>query len=180
VTFSFWRNAAICSSKVHWKLGVEVLEYWAFIVCTGVQLLSTLLSGDLIGHVTLRLQVPCCDLDARWEDEELNVAIHRTIITLHKATVRPRRAAGIDSSRTCLTAPAFCYVFPLIRSALLSTLAKADDSLVTLGLQIISEHAQMRGNLDNTEGRDLYHPNLLPRRQMFELLIEMISELHLN
>jgi len=131
--------------------------------------------GDLIGHVTLRLQVPCCDLDARWEDEELNVAIHRTIITLHKATVRPRRAVSIETSRTCLTAPAFCYVFPLIRSALLSTLAKADDSLVTLGLQIISEHAQMRGDLDNTEGRDLYHPSLLPRRQMFELLIEMIS-----
>ncbi|GFG32063.1 hypothetical protein Cfor_06845 [Coptotermes formosanus] len=140
-----------------------------------IQLSSTLVSGDLIGHVTLRLQVPCCDLDARWEDEELSVAVHRSIITLHKATVRPRRAAGIDTSQTCLTAPAFCYVFPLIRSALLSTLAKADDSLVTLGLQIISEHAQMRGNPDNTEGRDLYHPNLLPRRQMFELLIEMIS-----
>jgi hypothetical protein len=139
-----------------------------------------LFSGDLIGHVTLRLQVPCCDLDTRWEDEELNVAIHRTIITLHKATVRPRRAAGIETSRICLTAPAFCYVFPLIRSALLSTLAKADDSLVTLGLQIISEHAQMRGSPDNTEGRDLYHPSLLPRRQMFELLIEMISELHFS
>lgn len=157
-----------------------MLEYWAYFVYTVVQLLSTLFSGDLIGHVTLRLQVPCCDLDARWEDEELNVAIHRTIITLHKATVRPRRAVGIETSRTCLTAPAFCYVFPLIRSALLSTLAKADDSLVTLGLQIISEHAQMRGDSDNTEGRDLYHPSLLPRRQMFELLIEMISELHFS
>lgn len=165
---------------VNGRLGIELLQCLTFVAYIGVQLSSALFSGDLIGHVTLRLQVPCCDLDARWEDEELSVAVHRTIITLHKATVRPRRATGVDTSRTCLTAPAFCYVFPLIRSALLSTLAKADDSLVTLGLQIISEHAQMRGNSDNTKGRDLYHPNLLPRRHMFELLIEMISELNFS
>jgi hypothetical protein len=134
-----------------------------------------LFTGDLIAHVTLRLQAPCCDLDPCWEDEELSVAVTRTIMTLHKTTVRPRRAST-DAPRTCLTAPAFCYVFPLIRFALLSTFAKADDSLVTAGLQIISEHVQMRGSPDNAREKDLCHPNLLPRRQMFELLIEMISE----
>jgi hypothetical protein len=135
-----------------------------------------LFTGDLTAHVTLRLQAPCCDLDARWEDEELSAAVIRTITVLHKATVRPRRTTSADTPRTYLTAPAFCYVFPLIRFALLSTFAKADDSLVTSGLQIISEHVQMRGSPDNTQEKDLYHPDLLPRRQMFELLIEMISE----
>lgn len=139
-----------------------------------------LFTGELIGHVTLRLQAPCCDLDPWWEDEDLSVAVCRTITTLHKATVRPRRTASPDASPTYLTAPAFCYVFPLIRSALLSTLVKTDDSLVTLGLQIISEHAQMRGNPDNAQERDLHHPSLLPRRHMFELLIEMISESYFN
>ncbi|KAJ4427091.1 hypothetical protein ANN_24706 [Periplaneta americana] len=132
--------------------------------------------GDLIGHVTLRLQAPCCDLDGQWEDEELSIAVNRTITTLHKATVRPRRIAmNPDTSGSHLTAPAFCYVFPLLRSALLSTLAKTDDALVTCCLQIISEHAQMRGGGEDDQGNDLYHPNLLPRKQMFELLIEMIS-----
>ncbi|XP_021942062.1 eIF-2-alpha kinase activator GCN1, partial [Zootermopsis nevadensis] len=131
--------------------------------------------GDLIAHVTLRLQAPCCDLDARWEDEDLSVAVTRTITALHKATVRPRRTTSADAPRTYLTAPAFCYVFPLIRFALLSAFAKADDSLVISGLQIISEHVQMRGSADNTQEKDCYHPDLLPRKQMFELLIEMIS-----
>jgi hypothetical protein len=137
-------------------------------------------TGDLVGHVTLRLQAPCCDLDPRWEDEELTLAVHRTITVLHKATVRPQRTASPDTPPTFLTAPAFCYVFPLIRSALLSSLAKSDDSLVTLGLQIISEHAQMRRIPDSPQGRDHYHPSLLPRRHMFELLIEMISEFHFS
>jgi hypothetical protein len=57
-------------------------------------------------------------------------------------------------------------------------LVKADDSLVISGLQIISEHAQMRGSPDKAQEKDLYHPSLLPRRHMFELLIEMISEFH--
>ena len=59
----------------------------------------------------------------------------------------------------------------------MSTVCKVDDTLITAGLQIISEHAQMRGTTDNSGGKDLYHPNLLPRRQMFELLIDMISKL---
>jgi hypothetical protein len=59
-------------------------------------------------------------------------------------------------------------------------LAKTDDSVITLGLQIISEHAQMRGIPNLAQERDLYHPSLLPRRHMFELLIEMISEFHFD
>ncbi|PSN31349.1 eIF-2-alpha kinase activator GCN1, partial [Blattella germanica] len=132
--------------------------------------------GELVGNVTLRLRSPSCDLDAHWQEEELSSAVSRTMNILHKKTVRPRSAAlSSDSPRSYLTAPAFCYVFPLIRSSLLSEVGKTDESLITSGLQIISEHAQMRGTADNSVGKDLYHPNLLPRRQMFELLIEMIS-----
>nr|CAD7392316.1 unnamed protein product [Timema cristinae] len=122
--------------------------------------------GELVAHVSLRLRAPQCDLDPRWEEEDVNVAVARTIKTLHRATVRSRRPHHEPTVH--LTAPAFCYVFPLLRSALLT---RSDDDLVTLSLQIIAEHAQMRGE----SLKDLHHPMLLPRRQMFELLIDLIS-----
>nr|CAD7442358.1 unnamed protein product [Timema bartmani] len=124
--------------------------------------------GELVAHVSLRLRAPLCDLDPRWEEEDVNVAVARTIKTLHRATVRSRRPHHEPTVH--LTAPAFCYVFPLLRSALLT---RSDDDLVTLSLQIIAEHAQMRGE----SLKDLHHPMLLPRRQMFELLIDLISKL---
>ncbi|XP_046688528.1 eIF-2-alpha kinase activator GCN1-like [Homalodisca vitripennis] len=60
----------------------------------------------------------------------------------------------------------------LLHRSLLQVLNKPEDPLVTLGLQIISEHAQTRG----VGGMlDLYHPRLLPRRLMFDLLIDLIN-----
>lgn len=52
--------------------------------------------GDLVGHVTLRLHKPMCDLDGAWEEEKLDAAVARTINLLYKATVRPRSEV-IDS-----------------------------------------------------------------------------------
>lgn len=48
------------------------------------------MSGDLIGHTTLRLYKPKCDLDEAWEQENLDSAVSRAINLLHKTTVRPR------------------------------------------------------------------------------------------
>ncbi|XP_063238170.1 stalled ribosome sensor GCN1 isoform X2 [Bacillus rossius redtenbacheri] len=118
--------------------------------------------GELVAHVTLRLQEPQCDTDARWEGEELSAAMTRAVRSVHRAT-RGRGAVP-------LSAPAFCYVFPLLRSALLSPLARIDDDLVVASLQVVSVHAQVRG-----EGGGLHHPGLLPRREMFQLLIEIIG-----
>lgn len=111
--------------------------------------------GDLIAHVTLRFLKPQCDLESAWEDEDLAKAMTRTIGLIHK------------SAR--LSAPAFCYTFSFIKSALLSSQAKKNENLVHDGLQIISEHAKMRGS-------DEMHPQYLPRKTMFNLLIELISK----
>ncbi|XP_067000438.2 stalled ribosome sensor GCN1-like [Anabrus simplex] len=67
-----------------------------------------------------------------------------------------------------LTAPAFTYVFPLIQEVLSSS---HDKDVILAGVQLISEHAQMR----EVNETDLCHPRLLPRKQMFELLIDVIS-----
>lgn len=45
--------------------------------------------------------------------------------------------------------------------------------MITQGLQIIQDHAKQRGDLTNPE--DSRHPRLLPRKQLFDLLIELMS-----
>lgn len=46
----------------------------------------------LVGHVTLRLLKPECDLDEAWEEEDLDTAAQRTIQLLHSHTVPQREA----------------------------------------------------------------------------------------
>lgn len=46
----------------------------------------------LVGHVTLRLLKPACDLDEAWEQEDLDTAAFRTILLLHSHTVPQREA----------------------------------------------------------------------------------------
>jgi hypothetical protein len=45
--------------------------------------------------------------------------------------------------------------------------------MITKGLQIIQDHAKLRGDADNPN--DTNHPQYLPRKQMFDLLIELMS-----
>ena len=51
---------------------------------------------------------------------------------------------------------------------------RPNDVLVTKGLQIMSEHAQMRVT-DSDPKPNLFHPGVLPHRQMFELIIQIIG-----
>ncbi|XP_046621828.1 eIF-2-alpha kinase activator GCN1 isoform X1 [Neodiprion virginianus] len=115
----------------------------------------------LIAHVTLRQLKPQCDLNEAWEDEALDHAVKRTLGLLHQVTVKQKLNP---------TASAFCYFFPFINTTLLSS---KDDSIISQGLQIIQDHAKLRGDDDNPKNPK--HPRLLPRRQMFNLLIELIS-----
>lgn len=46
----------------------------------------------LVGHVTLRLLKPECELDEAWGQEDLDTATHRTILLLHNHTVPQREA----------------------------------------------------------------------------------------
>lgn len=123
--------------------------------------------GNLIAHVTLRLQQPKCDLDPLWEEEPLDRAMVRTLNLIHDFVVKKNNEALFE----ILNAPTFCYMFPFIRSSLLSLHARNDDNLIQNGLQIISEYAKLRGD-DNDL---MHHPKLLPRKQMFDLLIKLIS-----
>ncbi|CAG5089337.1 Similar to Gcn1: eIF-2-alpha kinase activator GCN1 (Mus musculus) [Cotesia congregata] len=115
---------------------------------------------ELVGHVTLRQQQPQCDLDPAWEEEELEKAVQRTLAAVHGCTVK---------QKVLFNAPGFCYCFPFIGHTLLSW---KDEAMITQGLQVIQEHAKQRGDLDSKDPR---HPKFLPRKEMLDLLIELMS-----
>ncbi|XP_024940665.1 eIF-2-alpha kinase activator GCN1 isoform X2 [Cephus cinctus] len=117
--------------------------------------------SDLIAHVTLRQLQPQCDLDQAWEEEPLDEAVKRTLALIHTYTIR---------QKVLFTAPTFCYIFAFIKKTLLSC---KDDGMITQGLQIVQEHAKQRGDISIS--KDARHPKLLPRKQMFDLLIELMS-----
>lgn len=52
-----------------------------------------------VGHVTLRLLKPECDLDQAWEEEDLDTAAQRTIQLLHSHTVPQREAKSSGEQR---------------------------------------------------------------------------------
>lgn len=55
-----------------------------------------------MGHVTLRLLKPECDLDPAWEQEELQMAAQRTVLLLHSHTVPQREAKSTGESHDSL------------------------------------------------------------------------------
>ncbi|KAK5645448.1 hypothetical protein RI129_006748 [Pyrocoelia pectoralis] len=130
--------------------------------------------GDLVAHVTLRLIKPHCDLEGSWEQEDLSKAATRAINLIYDNAMKKvdGQSAGIPQNH--FTAPAFTYSFQLIKLMLLLPMTPKDEGLIHISLQIISEHSKLRYSVK--EGAiNLYHPKYLPRQQMFELLIELIS-----
>ncbi|XP_057670075.1 eIF-2-alpha kinase activator GCN1 [Diorhabda carinulata] len=121
--------------------------------------------GELVANLTLRLAKPQCDLDANWESENIHKAMVRAVALIHDKTV---------SKKMCFTVPAFCYIFPFLKYSLTSNYAKNHDELIHDGLQIIAEHAKLRGS-ENNGTKDAYHPQYLPTKQILGLLVEILN-----
>ncbi|XP_061622693.1 stalled ribosome sensor GCN1 isoform X2 [Phyllopteryx taeniolatus] len=131
--------------------------------------------GALVGHVTLRLLKPECDLDAAWEQEDLDKAVTRAIQLLHNHTV-PQRD-GKTSDVAPVSAPAFCFCFPLLNATLRQSSGSTEEteSRMTRSLQVIHEHCQLRAKTDGAIAIDENGPELLPRVDMLMLLTRVIS-----
>lgn len=86
-----------------------------------------------MGYLTLRLAGPCCPLDPRWTQEDLEECTQRVMGRLHDLTCGGSRRLG---------SPAFCFAFPLLRLVLASP--DSGDQLVTQCLQVLSAHSFMR------------------------------------
>ncbi|KAM7392001.1 hypothetical protein PAMP_022644 [Pampus punctatissimus] len=128
----------------------------------------------LVGHVTLRLLKPECDLDKAWGQEDLDTAANRTVLLLHNHTV-PQREGKTDVAP--LSAPAFSVCFPLLNATLreFSGNGEETENTMTRSLQIINEHSQLRAETDDGITVDENGPELLPRVPMLLLLTRIIS-----
>ncbi|XP_062854960.1 stalled ribosome sensor GCN1 [Trichomycterus rosablanca] len=129
----------------------------------------------LVGHVTLRLMKPECELDQAWEQEDLNTATQRTVQLLDTHTV-PHREGKPDVHP--LSAPAFSFCFPLLKAVLGQNSGSSEDTelILTCALQIIHTHAQLRSSSDAPDLLiDENGPELLPRVNMLLLLTRVIG-----
>lgn len=132
--------------------------------------------SQLICNVTLRLCKPQCDLDAQWEEENLKVAVSRTIKLIHnRVFLKKDPEISVDIPQNHFTAPTFCYIFTLIKLCLTVSDAKKEETVLFDCIQIISDHSKLRGHKAEN-GVNLFNPKLLPLQQMFELLISLISK----
>uniref|UniRef100_A0A668A0L7 GCN1 activator of EIF2AK4 n=1 Tax=Myripristis murdjan TaxID=586833 RepID=A0A668A0L7_9TELE len=132
----------------------------------------------LVGHVTLRLLKPECELDKAWGQEDLDTAAHRTVLLLHSHTVPQREAKAAGEDIAPLSAPAFSFCFPLLNAMLRESSGSTEEteSMMTRALQVINEHAQLRADTDSTDTLiDENGPELLPRVNMLLLLTRVIS-----
>ncbi|XP_042276928.1 eIF-2-alpha kinase activator GCN1 isoform X2 [Thunnus albacares] len=129
----------------------------------------------LVGHVTLRLLKPECDLDQAWGQEDLDTAANRTVLLMHNHTVPQREGKTGDVAR--LSAPAFSVCFPLLNATLRESSGSTEETenLMTRSLQIINEHSQLRAKTDDDTTIDENGPELLPRVSMLLLLTRIIS-----
>ncbi|XP_066545283.1 stalled ribosome sensor GCN1 isoform X2 [Amia ocellicauda] len=136
--------------------------------------------GQLLGHVTLRLLHPACELDEAWCQEELGVASCRAVELLHTHTV-PHREGRTDREVHPLSGPAFSFCFPFLRAMLKDTPNDSEEaeSVLVKALQVVQEHAQLRsvhlGNEHPDVPLDENGPELLPRVDMLVLLTRVIG-----
>ncbi|KAM8961528.1 stalled ribosome sensor GCN1 isoform 1-T1 [Pelodytes ibericus] len=130
--------------------------------------------GTLVAHITLRLLNPECELDAAWCQEELPVAVKRAVDLMHSYTVPKRKG---DPGVSPLSAPAFAFVFPLIKMVLTGTTndSEENEDLLVQTLQILTVHSQLRASKDQSLLIDENGPELLPRTDMLLLLTRVIG-----
>jgi len=126
--------------------------------------------SQFVAGVTLQVLKPACESVINWKHTELKKSLVNVLDMIHKSTVPPKN--GQDGDISCpLPSPAFTYCFPLIRAALTNHIK--DEEVLAKGFEIISEHTALRGS--DEEEFDLFHPQYLPRHNILNLLIEIIS-----
>ncbi|XP_055374977.1 eIF-2-alpha kinase activator GCN1 [Condylostylus longicornis] len=130
--------------------------------------------GTDISIAIIRLCNPFCNLDDEWLKMDLNDYVSSVLVKLNSYF----QSLDDENSLTdChFTAPCFCYTFELLKRALISPMITKSDELLIAGIKFIEVHAQVKGETLTGEITDLKHPNFMPRFEMFNLLLELISK----
>ena len=107
----------------------------------------------MIGHCSLRLIQPACELDVAWSGESIDKQTVRAVTELYQLTVPSKSRATF---RAPFPAPTFAYCFYLLRTVLTghATIDTLSETLLLKALAIVSTHAQLRSDLDDDEAID--------------------------
>ncbi|XP_037814626.1 eIF-2-alpha kinase activator GCN1 [Lucilia sericata] len=122
--------------------------------------------GFKLAITTIRMQLPRCDLNKEWMNNDLNNLVHDTLHQLKEIIIE---------HNDTMTSPAFTYIFEFLKRALISKYVSSKEELMAIGIKIIEQHAQTRGDSINGGLWDYRHPKYLPRMEMFKFLIDLIS-----
>ncbi|XP_013411317.1 eIF-2-alpha kinase activator GCN1 [Lingula anatina] len=123
--------------------------------------------GLLIGHATLRLLAPSCELNKWWCIEDLKSQVTRAVDILYQIIVGDQKKGEFGKGHPFL-GTTFAYCFHLLKKVLMNSYG---DVVQLKALGIICEQAQVRSEDENSEEG----PGLLPRTAMFETLIKVIG-----
>ncbi len=126
--------------------------------------------AQTVAGVTLQVLKPAYELEFTWNSTELKTALKKILEMLNKSCVPPVEEEEDDSSCP-LSAPAFAYCFPLIKAGM--NVHMLDHSVLTEGLELITEHTSLRGNDDES---DMFHPKYLPRADILILILDVIAK----
>lgn len=126
--------------------------------------------AETLGRTIIRVSNGHISNPLDWDGEAMEDASLRVLKELHTATVPPKSASEEDMEKY-YTAPGFMYCYPLLDWILTTRPGKDFDSVANMSLAIIREHMAMRG----ADEQDLFHPNHLPRKQLLQLIINVIS-----
>lgn len=153
--------------------------------------------GQSVVAVTIQVICPHKYLKEPWSKSTMSVSLVSILDQLHKLTVGDTKkqptsydTSEMDETACPLTTPAFHFSFALLRAALMANLPKPSsvqdsesevDSTVYKGLEVINEHALLRGNADEDDEENLcepddLHPKYLPRAELLSTLIEILSK----
>ncbi|XP_026840478.1 eIF-2-alpha kinase activator GCN1 [Drosophila persimilis] len=111
-----------------------------------------------IAIATVKLQKPSCNLKDEYNSIDLHKAIEEIMSTLEDHT----NSKHLDSS-------SFSYAFEFLRRALLFLKCDSNNKLISIGIQMIGIHAQVRDETSDCE------PKFLPRLGMFETLLNIFE-----
>uniref|UniRef100_A0AAG5CZ96 TOG domain-containing protein n=1 Tax=Anopheles atroparvus TaxID=41427 RepID=A0AAG5CZ96_ANOAO len=134
--------------------------------------------GRDISIATVRLSKPHCDLEESWCTVNLVELVSDILVSLYDETIDMYNVHREEDGAKgyLLNAPAFSYTFEFLKRALTLPEADKDESLLINGVQIITYHAQLKGDtVDGKSFDDLYHPAYMPRLEMVKLLVRLIQ-----
>ena len=107
----------------------------------------------------MRFLKPQCQLNPNWCEENLLVAAKRALTIIHDATVTKQvshKSDHLHPKHKRLSAPAFSYCFPFLKSVLkdCGKAVDGDEDIQVIALQVLCEHCKLRSDIRHQGSSD--------------------------